>query len=120
MERDAGVRYYAGDQRARLRGSDECHRGPEKFASVARVPGHAFGLWCLPKDLSALHAALCTADTPRGTIGGALQSNVAIEALLGVGRSPGTSLFEYHDGRFHLTDQGTAQVQAAFAALRQP
>jgi UDPglucose 6-dehydrogenase len=83
-----------------------------KFSSCARVPGRAFGLWCLPKDLDALIAAFDAAGLQGTTLRAAREVNNSIRQTLGDGTESSIALFE--DGAtISLTDRGRSQVYEA-------
>lgn len=87
-----------------------------KFASAARVPGRAFGLWCLPKDLSALLFEMNTRGVPVGTLDGAKRTNDVIRGMFGEGRLGSTELFLCEHGQVKLTKEGIAQITAILGA----
>jgi len=84
-----------------------------KFSSAARVPGRAFGLWCLPKDLTALIHEMATVGSPTGTLEGAWHTNEAVKRLYGEGEFGSTELLSYVDGRCKLSSKGISQISKA-------
>lgn len=95
----------------------DCFGERAKFASGMRVPGRAFALWCLPKDLRALIFEMVSAKLPANTLEGALETNYALEEILGVGSSPSIELFDESRQQLRLKRQGHEQVEAAMARL---
>ncbi len=89
-----------------------------KFASAMRVPGRAFGLWCLPKDLTALLAEMRTAGVSSHTLAGAATTNTEAEAFHGQGTSSSVDLLTGSNGGVRLGQAGRARVSAAFRRLR--
>jgi nucleotide sugar dehydrogenase len=81
-----------------------------KFAASARVPGRAFGMWCLPKDLRALIHEIKTHGCPVGTIAGALETNEFMNQTVGEGDRPGTQLIQFTDGQTLLSDVAVSQL----------
>lgn len=51
----------------------------EKFQTVSRVPGMAFGLWCLPKDLRAMIIDMKKRGVSPNTMEGVWNTNVDFE-----------------------------------------
>jgi GDP-mannose 6-dehydrogenase len=90
-----------------------------KFRSCARVPGRAFGLWCLPKDLDAFIAEFEAAGLEGATLRAARHVNGVTRKTLGEGGESSIALFT-HGPTISLTDRGKEQVQSAFGRLDAP
>jgi UDP-glucose 6-dehydrogenase len=86
-----------------------------KFAGVARVPGRAFGLWCLPKDLRAVIYEAQLREVPVSTLHGAWTTNELVENSLGVGMEGGAQLFEIDDLTFSVLKAGIARMDDLWA-----
>lgn len=82
----------------------DCLADRDKFRSVGRVPGAAFGMWCLPKDISAIIHDFSGLDI--NVINAALKTNDTIYNLYGVNPNAGTEMFGFPDGRLKLTNFG--------------
>jgi nucleotide sugar dehydrogenase len=85
-----------------------------KFSSSLRVPGQAFGMWCLPKDLNALIKEMRDKGVTSHTFEGARSTNSEAFGELGEGSQPGSALFNFRGGRIRLTPVGRDQVRQAF------
>jgi UDPglucose 6-dehydrogenase len=91
-----------------------------RFASSFRVPGGAFGKWCLPKDLVALTFDATTRELPRNVLEGALQTNASILQRRGENPHAFYELLEERGGRLHLTQNARDWLaQAAGASTPQ-
>lgn len=88
-----------------------------KFASVARVPGKAVGMWCLPKDIRAMVAEMNRIGTPSHTLRGAMETNNWIDSILAVGTQGSTALFDDSGGRISILDNGKEQIRRAWRSL---
>ncbi len=72
-----------------------------RFATTVRVPGQAFGLWCLPKDLAALIRAF---PGQLEVLSAAEQTNGIVGARHGVNEIPGRKLLRVDSQGVWLTD----------------
>lgn len=79
-----------------------------KFGTAIRVPGQAFGLWCLPKDLAAFANAF--EDCAIQVIKAALATNQHIFNKYGENGYAGTELFTVNNGKIELTSVGREYI----------
>lgn len=84
----------------------------KKFQTVSRVPGMAFGLWCLPKDLRALIIDMKKRNISPNLMEGIWNTNVNFEQQVGVGLTPAQLLWEMLDGHVHVLKDGEEQISA--------
>ena len=89
-----------------------------KFAAAVRVPGKAFGLWCLPKDISALQLAFSSAGCPSPILKATQETNGYIATRTGVGSASSIDLLKVDNGHLELSHHGRSQVVEAMNALR--
>jgi len=90
-----------------------------KFASTVRAPGKAFGMWCLPKDLTAIVSEIEKCGALSGTLSGALETNLLVTKVLGEGGESSTALLVHDDrNRVSLTADGYLQLRNAINVLR--
>lgn len=82
----------------------------EKFQTVSRVPGKAFGLWCLPKDLRALIINMKEKGVSPNIMEGILHTNVKLEHQMGIGLVPAQALWEMSDGHVRILKDGKQQI----------
>lgn len=82
----------------------------DKFRTSLRVPGQAFGLWCLPKDITAI--AHEYSHLPIATIKGAIATNIWVSQAFGENRLSGPELFEFSSGAFKLTELGMKYLES--------
>lgn len=82
----------------------------EKFQSVSRVPGKAFGLWCLPKDLRALIIDMKKKEVYPSLMEGILNTNISFEKQVGIGLTPAQALWEMSDGNVRVLEEGKHQI----------
>lgn len=82
----------------------------EKFQTVSRIPGKAFGLWCLPKDINALVYEMKRKSIKANVLEGVISTNLEFENEIGIGMSPAQSLWEISDGDFHVLQDGYNQI----------
>ena len=82
----------------------------EKFQTVSRVPGMAFGLWCLPKDLRALIIDMKKRGISPNLMEGILNTNVDFEKKTGIGLTPAQSLWDMFNGRVQVLTEGKKQI----------
>lgn len=84
-----------------------------KFQSVLRVPGKAFGLWCLPKDLSALLSCMEQVGIKAPTLQGALDTNNRLADEVGVNETPASLLWtgtHVQANEFYVLPDGVTQI----------
>jgi nucleotide sugar dehydrogenase len=81
-----------------------------KFGTVLRVPGQAFGLWCLPKDLAAFINWSEARGLKHDVISGALATNERIRREKGTNPVSGAFLLKVEDGRIKMTDSAKEQL----------
>lgn len=86
----------------------------EKFRSVSRVPGKAFGLWCIPKDLDALMCEMKQNGINPYIMEGIKQENAMMEKLTGIGTSPAQSLWAVIDNHVQVLEDGKKQIEAFY------
>lgn len=84
----------------------------EKFRTVSRVPGKAFGLWCLPKDLRAIIADMKKRNISPNLMEGILSTNVSFERQIGIGVTPAQALWEMFGGQVRVLEEGKQQINA--------
>lgn len=84
----------------------------EKFQTVSRVPGKAFGLWCLPKDLRALIFDMKKRGISPNVMEGIWNTNILFERQAGVGVIPAQELWKISDGHIHVLEEGKKQINA--------
>lgn len=84
----------------------------EKFRTVSRVPGKAFGLWCLPKDLRALIVEMKKKNISPNLMEGILDTNVNFEQQMGIGLTPAQALWEMPNGQVQVLEEGKQQINA--------
>lgn len=82
----------------------DCMADRDKFRSVPRVPGQAFGMWCLPKDVTAIVYAFGGLDI--NVIKAAITTNDSVRELYGENQNSGTEMFVFQEGRLKLTNLG--------------
>ena len=82
----------------------------EKFQTVSRVPGMAFGLWCLPKDLRALMIDMKKRGISPNLMEGILNTNVDFEKKTGIGLTPAQSLWDMFNGHVQVLTEGKKQI----------
>lgn len=77
-----------------------------RFGTTFRVPGKAFGLWCLPKDIAALSywAEENSIEVP--VLNGAIKTNLIANTKYGVGSIPTTELFSVKKGVINIKEKG--------------
>lgn len=81
-----------------------------KFQTVSRVPGKAFGLWCLPKDLRALIIDMKNRNISPNLLEGGLNTNISFENKIGAGQRPAQTLWAMVDGHVKVSEEGIHQV----------
>lgn len=84
----------------------------EKFQTVSRVPGKAFGLWCLPKDLKALIIEMKEKEIFPNLMEGILNTNVRFEEQTSIGLTPAQELWEMSNGHVRVLEEGKQQIDA--------
>ena len=84
----------------------------EKFKSTVRIPGQAFGLWCLPKDLQAFIVEMRRRGIPSSVLDGVQDVNKRFAMIEGVGEIPAQELIEFDNGRVTLLKKGIEQVES--------
>lgn len=77
-----------------------------RFATTVRIPGKAFGLWCLPKDLAAVLCEASRGGNLAHVMRGAEQTNACMQENHGTNTTATTELFDVVDGRIVLSDVG--------------
>lgn len=87
----------------------------EKFRTVSRIPGKAFGLWCLPKDLSALIIEMKKRGIVPNVMEGGKNTNTFFEQLVGVGFTPAQKLWQMSDGHVQVLEEGKKQIEEYMA-----
>lgn len=83
----------------------------DKFKSTVRVPGHAFGLWCLPKDLQALIYEMNTRAIPSSVLNGVSDVNKRFAITEGVGEVPAQELIDFTNGKTTILKKGKEQIR---------
>ncbi len=87
----------------------------DKFQNIARVPGKAFGLWCLPKDLHALIYEMNKSGID-STLFEAINSiNKRFDRLVGTGEVPAQELIVFENGNAIIQEKGKQQIQNALS-----
>lgn len=81
-----------------------------KFNSVVRVPGKAFGMWCLPKDLNALIICMEKLNLTPHTLKGSLITNFEMVTKEGYGDVPAQSLWNCSK-KTHILPEGVSQIE---------
>jgi UDP-glucose 6-dehydrogenase len=89
----------------------DCMPDRDKFRSVVRIPGQAFGMWCLPKDIAAIVHAFGSLEI--NVIKAAKATNTAVHMLYGENHNSSTEMFVFQDGKLKLTTLGYAYLDAA-------
>ena len=89
----------------------------DKFCTVARIPGKAFSLSCIPKDLLGLVIEMKRLGVKPNVLEGALETNEAIKQEFGDSTSPAQDLWKLYDGRFVTLNMGRAQVSSFFEKI---
>lgn len=84
----------------------------KKFQTVSRVPGMAFGLWCLPKDLRALIIEMNKRNIACSFMEGILNTNIKFEEQVGIGETPAQSLWEMSNGQVRVLKDGKEQISS--------
>ncbi len=74
----------------------------DRFATTLRVPGGAFGKWCLPKDLKALLQSFEQHGVDAQVLEGADATNDSVAATVGENPVPTRNLLNLADGRTRL------------------
>lgn len=90
----------------------------EKFRTVSRVPGKAFGLWCLPKDIKALIEDMKKRNIYPNLMEGVLGTNVNFERQTGIGLTPAQTLWAMSDCQVHVLKEGKNHIYAYMEAKR--
>lgn len=91
----------------------------KKFQTVSRVPGMAFGLWCLPKDLRALINEMKKKNITCSFMEGIWDTNLKFEQQVGVGVTPAQSLWEMSNGQVHVLKDGRDQISSYMERKRE-
>ena len=84
----------------------------KKFKTVSRVPGMAFGLWCLPKDLNALIVEMKKKGVSVNLMEGILATNIEFERKVGIGLVPAKSLWKITNDNFCILEDGINQISS--------
>ncbi len=83
-----------------------------KFKTVSRVPGKAFGLWCLPKDTLALRFELQKNGVCSSIVDGIIQINEQMESSVGIGYIPADRLWKLTEGAtISIFEEGKNQIK---------
>jgi UDPglucose 6-dehydrogenase len=82
-----------------------------KFRSVVRVPGKAFGMWCLPKDIEALLACMKDAGVNAATIQGAHETNQRFLEREGYGEKSAKMLWDDCSNDSKILADGVRQIE---------
>lgn len=90
-----------------------------KFRSVVRVPGKAFGLWCLPKDINALLFSMADKGAISNTMKGVLETNQMIENNQGVGDLPAKKLWDDLSNNSIILPDGIKQMKNYMNSIKQ-
>jgi UDPglucose 6-dehydrogenase len=85
--------------------------GRDRFATTVRVPGQAFGLWCLPKDLAALLEEMRRLDIPGHVLAAAMTTNDEMEQLHGVRSLATNQLLQKNGHRFCPSEDAKQALQ---------
>lgn len=83
-----------------------------KFRTVSRVPGRAYGMWCLPKDIQALIQEMTRLGCPVGVLSGTSNTNSAAAEIFGEGNIPAKMLYTMKDCRLSVLEEGVKQIAA--------
>lgn len=83
----------------------------EKFKTVSRVPGKAFGLWCLPKDLNALLFEMDQKGINHCLLKGVNETNKKFDKKFGTGTVPAKSLWLMENGHVKILQDGKKQIE---------
>lgn len=86
----------------------------DKFKTVSRIPGKAFGLSCLPKDLSGLIEEMKQVQSTSFTLGGAQDTNRYMMQKYGESEVPANELFSMKGMSFQVEKQGEVQLSQMF------
>lgn len=82
-----------------------------KFRSVIRVPGKAFGMWCLPKDLKALIFSMEKLGVSCDTLKGVLSTNLRFEETVGCGEISSINLWNEKSNKSEILSEGIKQIE---------
>ncbi len=82
----------------------------ERFSSALRIPSKAFGLWCLPKDISALVHQANDNNIQTHVLDGAIKTNLDVSDLFGINDIPTEELLKYEGTRLKPTDKAKDQI----------
>ncbi len=86
----------------------------EKYCTVSRIPGMAFGLSCLPKDLMALIIEMRKTGIQANVLEGAWITNQKMKQIIGESTVPAQDLWRLNDGKFVLLENGKKQILSFF------
>lgn len=86
-----------------------------KYRTTARVPGKAFGLWCVPKDLRAVISDMSTCSIEGSLLRGALETNASAFTTSGEGILPATTLMDVTSGATIILPAGASQISKHFS-----
>lgn len=82
----------------------------DKFKTVSRIPGKAFGMWCLPKDLRAIIHEMMKCGISPNVLIGTLSTNDQFCIHAGVGEIPGQELWVHDHNTVRILDSGKKQI----------
>lgn len=77
-----------------------------KFATALRIPGQAFGLWCLPKDIAAINYIAKKKGINLRVIEASILTNDDVKKVKGVNSLSSTELYEIIDCKMKLSKKG--------------
>lgn len=85
--------------------------GRGRFATTVRVPGQAFGLWCLPKDLAALLEEMRRLDVRGNVLAAVLKTNDQMKRYFGVRSLATNQLLQKKGHRFCPSEDAERALQ---------
>ncbi|MFQ5980195.1 MAG: hypothetical protein ACE5OZ_18840 [Candidatus Heimdallarchaeota archaeon] len=83
-----------------------------RFGTCLRIPGKAFGLWCLPKDLVAMIHFVIQKNGLSNVMQGARDTNQAVQESFGINTLAATDLYKIESGRIVATKAGKKHLIA--------
>jgi len=82
----------------------------DKFSTTQRIPTGAFGMWCLPKDLSALLYSYGR-NIDLNVLEAAKKTNEQIREKWGENETHGKLLWEFKGGRIRVSEAGRRKIE---------
>lgn len=81
----------------------------DKFSTTQRIPTGAFGMWCLPKDLSALIYSYGR-NINLNVLEATRKTNEQIREKWGENETHGKLLWEFEEGRIRVSETGRKKI----------